>query len=106
MDMVRAAQQHGFLIGSCSDRSLSGQRAIWEAHGIVVDFVAQKHRLDNVMATLEAERYFHIGDRDLDEQFARQAGFEFWWAHEGAEAPWLGLLNAAEGEATADAAGA
>ncbi|MCY3603962.1 MAG: hypothetical protein OXH12_12895, partial [Chloroflexi bacterium] len=42
MDMVRLVRDKGFLIGSCSDRTLSGQRAIWAAHDIEVDFVVSK----------------------------------------------------------------
>jgi hypothetical protein len=38
--------------------------------------------LDNVKEQFPADRYLHIGDRDLDEQFARQAGFEFLWKHD------------------------
>ena len=48
MEMVRTVQRKGFLIGSCSDRTMSGQRAIWDEHNIPVDFVVPKHMLSEV----------------------------------------------------------
>lgn len=85
MDMVRLVRDKGFLIGSCSDRTLSGQRAIWAAHEIDVDFVVSKHMLPDVKAKFEADAYVHIGDReDLDRQYALKAGFDFLWPHEAA----------------------
>ena len=90
MDMVRIAQQKGFLIGSCSDRTLSGQRAIWEQHNIPFEFVASKHQLPDVKAKFKADVYYHIGDReDLDKKYALEAGFEFLWPHEAVEMPWF-----------------
>lgn len=95
MDMVRRAQERGFLIGSCSDRTAASQQAIWERHNIKADFVAMKHRLDDVRKRFEADRYLHIGDRDLDRQFAEQAGFAFLWEHEAHTEPWLAWLQPA-----------
>ena len=95
VEMVRRAKELGFLIGSCSDRFPSAQQAMWDAREIAVDFVAAKHMLDDVRARFEADRYLHIGDRDLDQQLAEKAGFEFLWNHEGEEEPWLQWLEAA-----------
>ena len=53
MEMVRRAQEKGFLIGSCSDRPISGQQAIWDQHDIPVDFVALKYNLPEVKAKFE-----------------------------------------------------
>jgi len=64
IEMVRRVQQKGFLIGSCSDRPLSGQRAIWEQYNIPVDFGVSKHMLPNVEAKFESDVYYHIGDRE------------------------------------------
>ena len=90
MDMVRIVQKKGFLIGSCSDRPLSGQRAIWEQHDIPVEFVVSKHMLPEVKAKFEADVYYHIGDReDLDRKPALEAGFEFLWPHEAFEKSWF-----------------
>ena len=90
MDMVRSAQQKGFLIGSCSDRPMSGQQAIWDRHNIPVDFVVPKQMLPEVKARFEADVYYHIGDReDLDKKYALEAGFEFLWPDEAITKPWF-----------------
>ena len=64
MEMVRRAQEKGILIGSCSDRTMSGQQAMWDQHNIPVDFVVPKHMLSEVKAKFEADVYYHIGDRE------------------------------------------
>ncbi len=90
MELVREAKRRGCLVGSCSDRPISAQRAIWRDHEIEVDFTVSKHMLPDVKAQFEADVYYHIGDReDLDKRPAEQAGFEFLWPHEAATAPWL-----------------
>ena len=89
MDMVRRAKEQGFIIGSCSDRGPSAQQDIWDRHNIQVDFVSPKHLLAEVKARFEAEEYYHIGDRELDQQFALDAGFDFWWMDFAAGEPWL-----------------
>jgi hypothetical protein len=89
MDMVRRAQAKGFVIGSCSDRSATAQRAIWDRHDIQVDFISLKHMLDDVKARFSTDRYIHIGDRDMDRQFAERAGFEFLWVDDATSEPWL-----------------
>ena len=98
VEMVRRAQEAGFLIGSCSDRFPSAQRTMWESRDVKVDFVAAKHMLPDIRSRFEAVKYLHIGDRDLDKQLAEQAGFEFLWDHEGVAEPWLAWLelNASE----------
>ena len=90
MEMVRRAQEKGILIGSCSDRPISGQRAIWDQHNIPVHFAVSKHMLPEVKATFEADVYYHIGDReDLDKKYALEAGFEFLWPDEAIVMPWF-----------------
>jgi len=90
MDLVRRTQEKGFLIGSCSDRPMSGQQAIWDQHNIPVDFVVSKQMLPDVKARFQADVYYHIGDReDLDRKYALDAGFEFLWPHEAILEPWL-----------------
>lgn len=93
MEMVQRAQDKGFIIGSCSDRSPSSQQSIWDRYKMEVSFTARKHMLEDVKTEFPADRYLHIGDRDLDEQFARQAGFEFLWTHEALDEPWLRWLE-------------
>ena len=90
MNMVRRVQEKGFLIGSCSDRPISAQRAIWDQHDISVDFAVGKMMLPDVMERFEADVYCHIGDReDLDKKYALEAGFEFLWPHEAIKKPWF-----------------
>ena len=90
MAMVRRAQEKGVLIGSCSDRPLSAQRAIWDRHSIPIDFAVGKLMLPDVKAQFAAEVYYHIGDReDLDKKYALAAGFEFLWPHEAILKPWF-----------------
>jgi len=85
MDMVREAQGAGYLIGSCSDRTVSNQQRIWKEHGIAVAFTVLKHQL---IAQFHAEEYFHIGDTDLDRQVSQQAGFRFIPVDEAASQLW------------------
>lgn len=90
MDMVKRAQERGFLIGSCSDRPISAQRAIWAEHSILIDFAVGKLMLPDVKARFEADVYYHIGDReDLDKKYALDAGFEFLWPHEAILQSWF-----------------
>ena len=74
---VRQAQSLGYIVGSCSDRTVSTQRRMWQEHGITVAFTVLKHRLDGVRAEFCAEKYFHIGDTNLDQYYAEQAGFTY-----------------------------
>ena len=90
MDMVRVTKAKGFLIGSCSDRPPSSQRALWAQHQIEVDFVSAKHMLAEVKTKFKADAYVHIGDReDLDKQMALRAGFDFLWPDEAAQKDWF-----------------
>jgi len=75
--MVASIKHRGFLIGSCSDRPLSFQRQMWERFGIAPDFTVLKHRLAEVRERFAAQLYYHIGDSDVDDRFAREAGFHF-----------------------------
>ncbi len=77
MDVVRTAQQLGYVVGSCSDRPISSQNRIWDEHSIKVDFIVLKQNLSDVMARFKAEKYFHVGDSEVDQFFANQAGFQF-----------------------------
>jgi len=86
--LVRRAQQLGYLVGSCSDRPISYQQAMWERVSIVADFTALKHRLDDVKSRFPADAYYHIGDTDLDHFFATAAGFHFLRADADAHRAW------------------
>ena len=77
MEMVRQAKLLGYIIGSCSDRTVSNQQRIWRDHEIVVEFTVLKHKLEEVKANFPAEEYYHIGDTDMDKYFATRAGFSY-----------------------------
>ena len=89
MGTVRRAQAHGCIIGSASDRPLPVQQAIWDRHGIKVSFVSTKQGLPEVKSRFPADEYFHVGDTELDQQFALAAGFCFLWMDDGKTEPWL-----------------
>jgi len=94
--MVKRAKELGCIIGSASDRSVTAQQAMWDRNSIEVDFVSNKHVLSNIKQRFEADYYLHMGDRNLDEQFAREAEFNFMWMDEAATEPWIAMLNGAE----------
>ncbi len=77
MEMVRRLQGLGYLIGSCSDRTVSEQQRIWRDHDVAVDFTVVKHRLEAVKKQFPAEEYYHVGDTETDRRVALQAGFSF-----------------------------
>lgn len=90
--LVRTAKRLGYLIGTCSDRPLGYQRALWERLQIVADFTVLKHRLADVKRRFAASAYYHVGDTDVDERFAREAGFEFLRADAVAHRRWAPAL--------------
>ena len=77
MEMVRQVQELGYLIGSCSDRTVSEQQRIWRDHGISVEFTVLKHRLAGVKDQFPADEYYHVGDTDIDRRVSLEAGFSF-----------------------------
>ena len=86
--LVRAAQRLGYLIGSCSDRPISFQQAMWKRLEIDADFTVLKHRLADVRARFAAAAYYHVGDTEVDERFALEAGFRFLRADAAAHRDW------------------
>ena len=74
---VRRAHEHGIVVGSCSDRPVRSQQALWEEHGLPVRFTVVKQDLGVVRAEFEAEHYLHIGDSAVDRMVAEEAGFDF-----------------------------
>ena len=89
MDLVRQVQALGYLIGSCSDRTVGEQQRIWKDHGIAVEFTVLKHRLDEVKEQFPADEYYHVGDTDADRRASLQAGFNFLPVEDGV----IRLLN-------------
>jgi hypothetical protein len=82
LEMVQRAKALGYIVGSCSDRTLRDQSALWERFAVQVDFVSLKHRLDEVKQRFAARRYLHIGDTEVDRYYATRAGFEFYPVHD------------------------
>ena len=89
MSMVKKAQAHGCIIGSSSDRPLPVQQSIWDRYSIEVSFVSSKQGLLDVKSRFPAEEYYHIGDTELDREFALTAGFHFVWMDAGHSEPWI-----------------
>jgi len=83
LDWIHRARALGYIVGSASDRVKSDQRRLWEQHGIEMDFIDHKHKLDEVRARFpQATRWIHIGDGQADHLYAVRHGFEFHWVHE------------------------
>jgi hypothetical protein len=89
MNLVRKAADHGCIIGSSSDRPLPVQQSIWDRYNIQVCFVSNKQGLLDLKSRFSAEEYYHVGDTDLDRQFAVAAGFHFVLMDEGSAEPWI-----------------
>ena len=90
--MVHHARRLGYLIGSCSDRTINYQQALWSRLGIAPDFTVLKHRLADVKARFVAQAYYHIGDTEVDNHAASGAGFRFLKADAAAHADWAPVL--------------
>ena len=82
LDRLRLAQALGYIVGSASDRVISGPaRHLRCPRPRGLDFVGHKHTLDAVRERFErATRFIHIGDTDVDRHYARLHGFEFYEA--------------------------
>jgi hydroxymethylpyrimidine pyrophosphatase-like HAD family hydrolase len=88
MERVREAQALGYIIGSCSDRTVGNQRRIWLEHGITVAFTVLKHQLDQVRAGIDAEHYIHIGDTNMDRHYAELNGFTYFFPDDSIDHLW------------------
>src|ERR1041384_5863150 len=75
--LVRMAKTLGYVIGSCSDRTIGFQEDMWASLNIAPDFTVLKHRLEDVRARFSAAAYYHIGDTDTAQRYALAAGFRF-----------------------------
>jgi hypothetical protein len=90
--LVQTAKRLGYLVGSCSDRPISYQQEMWKRLQIVAAFTVLKHRLTEVKERFQAAAYYHIGDTDNDDFFARAAGFQFLRADAAAHRAWAPTL--------------
>ena len=88
LDMVRRAKDMGYLIGSCSDIPVSQQQAMWEKHGIPVDFTVLKHRLDEIKPRFQADECYLISPRDTGD-YSRIYGFVFLPVDTTRDQPWM-----------------
>src|SRR5258705_368715 len=88
VEMVRECKRLGYLIGSCSDRPVSYQRQLWERLDIPADLTVLQHRLADVRLEIDAEAYFHIGDTELADFFAGEAGCRFFRADSARPRAW------------------
>ena len=82
IEVVHAARDAGWIVGSASDRTRRDQQLRWDERAVPVDFVSHKHHLVEVRARFEAVTCIHIGDTDVDQYYATQAGFRFFFDHE------------------------
>ncbi len=89
MARVREALALGYIIGSCSDRTVSQQQRMWREHGIPVAFTVLKHHLERVRAEFSAEHYYHIGDTNVDRHYAESAGFTYFYPDGSIDQLWL-----------------
>lgn len=92
--MVRRAQELGYITGSCSDRPVPLQRALWEKLGIAVDFTVLKHKLGELRPQFEAEEYYLISGRDTG-NYCVKSGFVFLPVATTTGEPWM--LDGANG---------
>ena len=88
MQMVKKAKEHGCIIGSSSDRPLPVQQNIWDRFDIEVSFVSAKHQLPDIKTKFPADKYYHIGDTNIDKQYADQAGFTFFLPEDSVPVFW------------------
>ena len=75
--VARELFDRGYIVGVASDWPRSSQGPLWNRHGLEPHFVGGKHHLHEVRAEFEADYYIHVGDTDVDERYARLAGFAF-----------------------------
>ena len=93
IQVVRRAIALGYVVGSASDRTLRDQSNLWVQRGIEPDFVSHKHTLEDIAMRFPAARRVHVGDTNVDDYYARLAGFEFVFAIAASEDPsWVESL--------------
>ena len=75
--VARELFDRGYIVGVASDWPRSSQQPLWSRHGMEPHFVGGKHHLHEVRAEFEADHYIHVGDTEVDERYAKLAGFSF-----------------------------
>ena len=89
MALVRKARELGYIIGSCSDRTISHQQRMWMEYHISVAFTVLKHQLEQVKAEFDAEHYYHIGDTNIDRYYAERSGFAYLYPDASIDHLWI-----------------
>ena len=77
MAMIQETKDLGYIIGSASDRTLTDQTQIWNKNSIDMEFIVLKHTLPDLVKKYDHVLGFHIGDTNMDEFYAKQAGLIF-----------------------------
>jgi hypothetical protein len=75
--VVRRARELGYLVGSCSDRTVAEQRDLWSTAGLEADFTVPKQGLALLRERFAAATWLHLGDTEVDRRLAAAAGFDF-----------------------------
>jgi len=88
LEMVKYAQELGYIVGSCSDIPVPQQRSMWKDWGIEVDFTVLKHRLEDLRSQFEAKEYYLISRRDTGD-YSLKAGFIFLPVDTTTNEPWM-----------------
>jgi|TARA_B110000263_G_C14922340_1_gene335390 hypothetical protein len=91
--MISESKKLGYIIGSASDRTITDQTRIWERNDIQMDFIVLKHNLSTVNEQFSPLSGFHIGDTNMDEYYAKDAGFEFIDINGDFDVFWAKLLS-------------
>jgi hypothetical protein len=93
--MINESKKLGYIIGSASDRTITDQTRIWERNDIQMDFIVLKHNLSTINEQFSPLAGFHIGDTNMDEYYAKDAGFEFIDINGDFDIFWAKLLSGA-----------
>ena len=79
-EIVNYFRDRGAIVGSASDRPVSAQKSMWKGYGFELDFAILKHHMKTLREKYpEFDSYWHVGDRPLDQQNAKEAEFTFFW---------------------------
>ena len=82
-NLLRELKASGAIVGTCSDREPSEQRALMRSLGFDPDFCIPKEMLAMAAALLPNRRRIHVGDDPArDRAVAERSAFEHRWPHE------------------------
>ena len=85
-EVLRDLQKSGTIVGTCSDREPSDQRAAMQSVGFEPDFCIPKEMLAHLRRMAPNADLVHIGDDALrDRAIAEWAGVPHVWPHKAVE---------------------